>query len=349
MPISSPGRTGAGQRTSWSAPPIETCATQPLRMMWPKQAAWVCSPLAMMPRNGPAAAASASMWKGCGSQRRAKSRISSSSIRMLPKSNSWPSEQFVEGGEGGDHARSPHISDCMSPSTASDWPLMVAPNGLQQVQRHVGDILRRHVAAQRHGLQRLRLLLGEGAAVRLRLGFQHPADAVAGDQAGQDGVDPYALRPQLDRQRLGEADDAPFRRGIGAAQREAEAAGRGGQVDDDPPPAARSAGTARRAQWNMASRSIFSVRVSASGVTSSTRAVGPAMPALFTSTSRPPRCAMAEIDEALAALDRLHVGQHARGAGRRPAPRRRHRRGRHGRRSWRSRPPKRGRCRRRPR
>ena len=61
----------------------------------------------------------------------------------------------------------------------------------------------------------------------------------------------------------------------------------------DPPPAARSAGTARRAQWNIASRSIFRVRLSASGVTSSTRAVGPAIPALFTSTSSPPSAATA--------------------------------------------------------
>ena len=37
--ISSPGRTGAGQRTDWSAPPIETCATQPLRITWLNTAA----------------------------------------------------------------------------------------------------------------------------------------------------------------------------------------------------------------------------------------------------------------------------------------------------------------------
>ncbi len=51
---------------------------------------------------------------------------------------------------------------------------------------------------------------------------------------------------------------------------------------------ARSAGMARRAQWNIAARSIRNVASSSSGFTSSTRAVGPAMPALFTSTSSPP-------------------------------------------------------------
>ena len=60
-----------------------------------------------------------------------------------------------------------------------------------------------------------------------------------------------------------------------------------------PPPAARSAGMARREQWNMLSTSIRSVASSSSGVTCSTSLVGPAMPALLTSTSRPFRCPIA--------------------------------------------------------
>ena len=60
-----------------------------------------------------------------------------------------------------------------------------------------------------------------------------------------------------------------------------------------PPPDARNAGTARRAQANMAARSTRSVSSTSSGVMSSTRLVGPAMPALFTITSSPPSSASA--------------------------------------------------------
>ena len=54
-----------------------------------------------------------------------------------------------------------------------------------------------------------------------------------------------------------------------------------------------------------------SVASSASGVTCSTSAVGPAMPALFTSTSRPPRCVHRRIDEGLAVRRHAGIGAHA--------------------------------------
>ncbi|MNJ79596.1 hypothetical protein D3C77_776670 [compost metagenome] len=60
-----------------------------------------------------------------------------------------------------------------------------------------------------------------------------------------------------------------------------------------PPPAWRSAGTACRTVWNCDARLMSSVAASSSGWMSVMRAVGPAIPALFTSTSRPPRCASA--------------------------------------------------------
>ena len=55
-----------------------------------------------------------------------------------------------------------------------------------------------------------------------------------------------------------------------------------------PPPAAFRSGTARRAQRNWPVRSISMQRRHSAGSISSTAPVGPAIPALFTSTSSPP-------------------------------------------------------------
>lgn len=60
-----------------------------------------------------------------------------------------------------------------------------------------------------------------------------------------------------------------------------------------PPPDARSAGNACRTVWNCEARLMSSVASSSCAVMSAMPAVGPAMPALFTSTSSPPRCASA--------------------------------------------------------
>ena len=57
------------------------------------------------------------------------------------------------------------------------------------------------------------------------LGVDDAADARAVDGAGLDGVTADAVWPEFHRKRLGEADDAPFRGGVGRAQREAELAG----------------------------------------------------------------------------------------------------------------------------
>ena len=59
----------------------------------------------------------------------------------------------------------------------------------------------------------------------------------------------------------------------------------------EPPPASFSRGTANRAQRNWPVMLTSRVRLHSSGLTSSTGAVGPAMPALLISTSSPPRCA----------------------------------------------------------
>ena len=70
-------------------------------------------------------------------------------------------------------------------------------------------------------------------AERLRLGGDDALDALALDDAGQDAVHAHLVRPGLDREAFGEADDAPLRRGVRAcACAKAVAAGDGREVDD---------------------------------------------------------------------------------------------------------------------
>ena len=70
---------------------------------------------------------------------------------------------------------------------------------------------------------------------------------------------------ELDRQRLGEADHAPFRRRIGRAQGKAELAGGRGDIDDRGVLALRRCGTASRVQLNWPVRSICRQRSQSSG------------------------------------------------------------------------------------
>lgn len=87
----SPGRTGASQRicSTPGDPRLIVRFINPSTMsrMHIEQ---VCQPEAMMPPNVDSAAAAGSMWNGCGSNRVAKSMISSSVTATLPSSNTRP-------------------------------------------------------------------------------------------------------------------------------------------------------------------------------------------------------------------------------------------------------------------
>ncbi len=88
---SSPGRTGRSQRSS-STPGDPRLDTG--ERYWSASSriisAQVCQPLAISPPKGPAAAASASTWNGCGSNRRPNSTTSASSTRTGPNSLTVP-------------------------------------------------------------------------------------------------------------------------------------------------------------------------------------------------------------------------------------------------------------------
>ena len=100
-------------------------------------------------------------------------------------------------------------------------------------------------------------------------------------------------RPELDRQRLGEADHRPFRGGIGRAQREAQPAGGGGQVDDAGIVALGQMRHGQAGAVELAGDVDRQRPVPFSGSISSTRPVGPAMPTLLTRQSSPPSAASA--------------------------------------------------------
>ncbi len=141
-------------------------------------------------------------------------------------------------------------------------------------------------------------------AAQRRLGRKHGVDARSGDRAGADGVHADAERAEFHRQRLGEADHAPLRRGVRRAVRKAEAARGRGQIGD----ARVGAGLEQRDRALRAQElpgEIDGERALPVGkATSSQRAVGPATPALLTSTSRPPS-APARREQA---VDRCRVG-----------------------------------------
>jgi hypothetical protein len=67
--------------------------------------------------------------------------------------------------------------------------------------------------------QRLLGDFGDGLSAGTNCALEDALDARAFDGARQDGVDADAELAELDRQRLGEADETPFRRRIGAAIR----------------------------------------------------------------------------------------------------------------------------------
>jgi hypothetical protein len=59
-------------------------------------------------------------------------------------------------------------------------------------------------------------------------------EALGVDVAGKQRVDADAVGPELDGEALGEADDAPLRCRIGAAQRVAQPSGNRREIDDRP-------------------------------------------------------------------------------------------------------------------
>ena len=122
-----------------------------------------------------------------------------------------------------------------------------------------------------------------------RLRLDHPPHARALDRPGADGVDPDAKRPELDRQAPGQADHRPFGGRIRRAQRITHEPG--GRRDVDDRPAARSLeqrdgapGAQERPQIDRDAAPPRRIEVSIGPV-------GPAIPALLTRTSRPPKVA----------------------------------------------------------
>src|SRR6516162_10261646 len=93
----------------------------------------------------------------------------------------------------------------------------------QQEHDRLGDVLVGHHPAQRDALQIALLHLLMADAELLGPGGDHPVHALALDDARQDGIDADVVGPELLGQALGEADDAPLRRGIGGAEGIAEA------------------------------------------------------------------------------------------------------------------------------
>ncbi len=77
----------------------------------------------------------------------------------------------------------------------SACPLMVAPNGLARYSAMLAMSCWRDEAAQAHGRQHTLGLLVVADAGRLRLVADHVADPWPFDQAGEQRVDPDAIRP----------------------------------------------------------------------------------------------------------------------------------------------------------
>jgi hypothetical protein len=99
-------------------------------------------------------------------------------------------------------------------------------------ERHVGDVLLRDGGVQRHALQHLGFHFLGRYAQALRLGVDHPVDAVALDDAGLNAVHPHLVRSGFGGEALGEPHHGPLGRGVRGAHREAEASGDRRQVDD---------------------------------------------------------------------------------------------------------------------
>ena len=122
------------------------------------------------------------------------------------------------------------VSVC--PSMAMIWPEIRLAAGRGEKQHHVGNVVDVHPGPQRDALDVLRAHLVFALAAGGGLHRHHPVHPRAFDRAGADRVDAHAGGAKLHRERLGQADDRPFRRGIGRAQRVAElAGGRRGQHD----------------------------------------------------------------------------------------------------------------------
>ena len=94
---------------------------------------------------------------------------------------------------------------------------------------------------------------------------------------------------QLDGERLRESEETPIVRGVGDPVRVAEAPGQGRHRDDAARPGLHERRPARWVTRNVPWRLTRTTAAKASGSYSLTGAVGPAMPASLTSTSRPPR------------------------------------------------------------
>ncbi len=93
----------------------------------------------------------------------------------------------------------------------------------EQESHHVGDVLRRGHAAERHQ----RIALGGHARVGINLGGHAGAD-----HAGRDGVDADAVASQLLRQHPHQHDDGRLARSVGAQVRVRITAGHGRDGDD---------------------------------------------------------------------------------------------------------------------
>jgi len=91
--------------------------------------------------------------------------------------------------------------------------------------RHLRNILRRDIFSQRDATEDLPLQFIGGYAGRLSLGREYGARPLVVYEPGQQRVDANAVRPQFHCQALGEADHCPLGRGIGRAQRIAQAPG----------------------------------------------------------------------------------------------------------------------------
>src|SRR5687767_10284537 len=108
----------------------------------------------------------------------------------------------------------------------------VPPGRGGEVERDVGDVLRRDGGLEAHAFDHLGAhVLGRNAE-RLGLRRDHAVDAVALDDAGLDAVDAHLVRAGLGGEALGEADHRPLRRRVRRAHREGEPARGRGEVDD---------------------------------------------------------------------------------------------------------------------
>ena len=118
-------------------------------------------------------------------------------------------------------SRSYNVSDI--PADADRLSRDVAAGGRTQEQRRLRHVLRCHHAPQRGLLEIFLFHLRVADADRFGAFADDALDARSRDNAGQDGIDADAERPELLGEALGHSDDRPFGGGVRQPVRVAEA------------------------------------------------------------------------------------------------------------------------------